>query len=123
MQPFGCLLCAPVWLHFASMDQVFKALADANRRHLLDRLFDSPGQTLSMLCKGMEMRRQSVSKHLNQLEAAELVSVQWQGREKYYYLNPVPIAQISERWIDKFSKPRTRAILALKQALESKGDD
>ena len=104
------------------MDLVFKALADANRRHLLDRLFETPGQTLSMLCEGMDMRRQSVSKHLNQLEDAELVSVQWQGRDKHYYLNPVPIAQINERWIDKFSKPRTEAILALKQVLESQGD-
>lgn len=105
------------------MDLVFRALADATRRDLLDRLYEEPGQSLSSLCEGMAMRRQSVSKHLNQLEQAELVSVQWQGREKLYYLNPLPIARIGERWIDKFSKPRAQALLRLQQALENRGDD
>jgi DNA-binding transcriptional ArsR family regulator len=100
------------------MDLVFKALADASRRQLLDRLFDEPGQSLSSLCEGMAMRRQSVSKHLNLLETAGLVAVQWRGREKLYYLNPVPIADIGERWIDKFSQPKAQALSRLKQALE-----
>ena len=100
------------------MDLVFKALADASRRELLDRLFEQPGQSLSNLCEGMGMRRQSVSKHLNQLERAELVAVRWQGREKHYYLNPVPIAEIGERWIDKYSRHKAGALLRLKQALE-----
>jgi DNA-binding transcriptional ArsR family regulator len=105
------------------MDFVFKALADASRRQLLDRLFEEQGQSLSALCADMSMRRQSVSKHLNQLEQAGLVTVQWRGREKLYYLNPVPIAEISERWLDKFSADKAAALLRLKHALEdSEGD-
>jgi len=103
------------------MDLIFKALADATRRQLLDRLFAEQGQTLGQLCGGTDMRRQSVSKHLNILEGADLVSVVWRGREKYYYLNPVPLTEISTRWIDKFSRDRAEAVLRLKQALEDPG--
>ena len=103
------------------MDIVFKALADPTRRALLDRIFADPGQSLGSLCEGLDMRRQSVSKHLGLLEQANLVAVQWRGREKHYYLNPVPIAEISERWLDKFSADKARALLRLKQALEENG--
>lgn len=100
------------------MDQIFKALADATRRELLDRLYTEHGQSLGQLCADMDMRRQSVSKHLDILERANLVGVVWRGREKHYYLNPVPLAEISARWIDKFSQDRMHAVLSLKQALE-----
>lgn len=102
------------------MDEVFKALADSTRRRLLDRLFEGPGQTLSDLCQGLAMSRQSVSRHLGILEAAGLVVTEWRGREKYHFLNPMPIAEVSDRWIDKYSKARTDAIITLKRALEEK---
>ena len=105
------------------MDAVFKALADSTRRQLLDRLLAEPGQTLSALCEGVSMRRQSVSKHLGLLEQANLVAVQWHGREKHYYLNPVPIAEISDRWLDKFSATKATTLLRLRQALESQEGD
>jgi DNA-binding transcriptional ArsR family regulator len=100
------------------MDAVFKALADPTRRALLDRLLDSQGQTLTELVDGLGMRRQSVAKHLAVLEAAGLVSCQWHGREKRHYLNPVPIAEISRRWLDRFSGRRAEAILNLRDALQ-----
>lgn len=100
------------------MDEVFKALADPTRRALLDRLNEAPGQTLNELCEGTDMRRQSVTKHLKILEGAGLVVTRWRGREKMHFLNPMPIAEISERWINKFSKPKTEAVLRLKEALE-----
>jgi DNA-binding transcriptional ArsR family regulator len=100
------------------MDAVFKALADPTRRALLDRLLDSQGQTLTELVDGLGMRRQSVAKHLAVLEAADLVSCQWHGREKRHYLNPVPIAEISRRWLDRFSGRRAEAILNLRDALQ-----
>ncbi|MGG2309984.1 ArsR/SmtB family transcription factor, partial [Salmonella enterica] len=78
---------------------VFKALADPSRRELLDRLRIENGQTLGELCARLDMTRQAVSKHLAVLEAANLVAVVWQGREKLHYLNPVPIHEIAERWI------------------------
>ncbi len=101
------------------MDLIFKALADATRREMLDRLLEQPGLTLGELIAGTEMRRQSASKHVQILEAAGLVTTEWQGREKKHFLNPVPIQEISRRWVDKYSEARTEAILNLKQSLET----
>ena len=104
-------------------DAVFKALADKSRRNLLDRLHGNNGQTLSDLCQGLDMSRQAVTKHLDILEAANLVATQWRGREKLHFVNSIPINAIAERWIEKFEKPRLRAISKLKQTLESEHDD
>ena len=98
---------------------VFRALADPGRRRLLDSLNARNGQTLRELCAEMEMARQSVSKHLAVLEAANLVTTVWRGREKLHYLNPAPINEISERWINRYDQQRVHALADLKQALES----
>ena len=100
------------------MDVVFKALADASRRELLDRLRAENGQTLNELCARLDMTRQAVSKHLANLEGANLVATVRRGREKLHYLNPVPIHEIGERWIGKFERSRLQALSDLKQALE-----
>jgi len=102
------------------MDEVFKALADASRRALLDRLHTRNGQTLSELCDGLDMTRQAVTKHLAILEAANLVATIKHGREKLHYLNPVPIHQIGERWIKKFERDKLAALTDLKRRLESR---
>ncbi len=102
-------------------DAVFRALADGSRRKLLDRLHRKNGQSLGDLCQGLEMSRQAVAKHLTLLEEANLVAVQWQGREKLHFINPVPINEIAERWIGKFEQPRLSALSDLKKALEKKG--
>lgn len=102
-------------------DIVFRALADASRRQLLDRLHARNGQTLGDLCRNMDMSRQAVAKHLAILEEANLVAVQWKGREKLHFINPVPINAIAERWISKFEAPRLDALSTLKRKLE--GDD
>lgn len=99
-------------------DLVFRALADPGRRALLDRLFERNGQTLGELTGGMAMSRQAVTKHLGVLEEAGLVTTQRRGREKLHYLNPVPIAEIADRWIGKFEKARVEALVALKKELE-----
>ncbi len=101
------------------IDEVFKALADPSRRRLLDSLNAQNGQTLRELCADMDMARQSVSKHLAVLEAANLVTTLRRGREKLHYLNAAPINEISERWIDHYDQPRVRALADLKQALEN----
>lgn len=101
------------------MDAVFKALADASRRELLDRLRADNGQTLNELCARLDMTRQAVSKHLAVLEGANLVVTVKRGREKLHYLNPVPIHEIGERWIEKFEQSRLRALSELKSKLES----
>jgi len=99
-------------------DLVFRALADASRRQLLDRLHAANGQTLVELCRGLDMTRQAVAKHLAILEEANLVASKRQGREKLHFINPVPINEIAERWISKFERPRLDALAALKQNLE-----
>ena len=99
-------------------DAVFRALADASRRQLLDRLHAENGQTLGELCRGLAMTRQAVAKHLAILEETNLVSSQRQGREKRHFINPVPINEIAERWISKFERPRLSALAALKKNLE-----
>lgn len=100
------------------MDAVFKALADASRRKLMDELFKSNGQTLSELCGHLDMTRQAVTKHLVLLEAADLVATVWRGREKLHYLNPVPLQEVYERWIGKYERHRLAALSDLKRSLE-----
>lgn len=102
-------------------DLVFRALADASRRELLDRLYLREGQTLGELCKGLDMTRPAVAKHLRILEGANLVATRWQGREKLHFINPVPINDIAERWIGKFDQPRLRALSDLRDRLELPG--
>jgi DNA-binding transcriptional ArsR family regulator len=105
------------------MEMVFRALADRSRRQLLDRLFANDGLTLGQLCDGVSMSRQAVSKHLRILEEAGLVVVDWQGREKRHYLNPVPISEIGDRWVEKFARKRAAAVVALKNALEESSNE
>ena len=100
------------------MDEVFKALADRNRRKMLDRLYASPGLTLSELVDDLGMTRQSASRHVSILAEARLIVTHWSGREKLHYLNPVPVVEMSERWLDKFSANKALALRALKSALE-----
>lgn len=104
------------------MDRVFKALADANRRQLLDLLHADEGQTLGALAGRLDMTRQAVSQHLAVLEAANLVATVRRGREKLHYLNPVPIHEIHARWIAKFERPRLDALADLKRRLEGEQD-
>jgi len=103
-------------------DAVWRALADATRRRLLDRLFADNGQTLAALCEQLDMTRQAVSKHLALLEEADLVATVWRGREKLHYLNPVPINAIAERWIGKFERTRLQALSDLKNRLEERDE-
>jgi DNA-binding transcriptional ArsR family regulator/uncharacterized protein YndB with AHSA1/START domain len=102
----------------AAYEDAFRALADPSRRQLLDRLNERNGQTLRELCAGLDMARQSVSKHLAVLEAANLVTTVRRGREKLHYLNAAPINEIAERWITRYEHGRVHALADLKRALE-----
>ncbi|MFI5936869.1 ArsR/SmtB family transcription factor [Actinoplanes sp. NPDC051494] len=105
------------------MDEVFRALADPTRRHLLDLLREHNGSSLGELCEPLAMTRQSVTRHLELLEAANLVTVVRRGREKLHYLNPVPLHELQERWIDTFERPRLRVLGAVKRRAEDAMDD
>ena len=99
-------------------DAVFKALADPSRRRLLDLLFDRDGQTLGELEEEFAMSRFGVMKHVRVLEEAGLVVTRKQGREKFHFLNPIPIRLIHDRWIDKYTERRVSALADLKHELE-----
>src|ERR1700674_1185135 len=102
-------------------DRVFKALADPPRRHLLDRLFERDGRTLTELESELQMTRFGVMKHLRLLEDAGLVVTRRSGREKLHFLNPVPIRFIHDRWIDKYTEGHISALANLKTDLEETG--
>ncbi len=114
MQAITCI----TWVVPADLDLVFRALADPTRRRLLDRLHRHNGQTLGELCDDLGMTRQAATQHLGVLAAANLVSTVWQGRAKLHYLNPVPLHEIQERWIDKFERPRLRALSGIRRRAE-----
>ena len=112
---------ATFWLHIYPVDAVFKALADPSRRALLDQLHRNNGQTLNQLCRHLDITRQGISKHLTLLINADLVVPLWNGREKRHYLNPAPLKQITERWIDKHAAACLRALDDLTEGLEAAG--
>jgi DNA-binding transcriptional ArsR family regulator len=99
-------------------DKVFKALGDPTRRKLLDLLYESNGQTLGQLCDQLDMTRQSATQHLGLLEAANLVTTVWRGREKLHFINPVPLHEVYERWVRKFERQRLSLLHDLKKGLE-----
>ncbi len=113
MQVYTCIIASVL-----TEDQVFKALADPTRRTLLDQLRVHNGQTLGELCAQFEMARQSATQHLDVLEAANLVTTVRRGREKLYYLNPVPLWDIQERWIERFERHRLQTLNTIKQRAE-----
>ncbi len=101
------------------MEHVFKAMADESRRFLLDELFRKDGQTLQQLSVHLRMSRQAVSKHLRILQDAQLVSIAWHGREKFHYLNPIPIREVMDRWIAKYNRPLLEKMFQIKNGLEN----
>ena len=109
---------SPIVLGVDDDDRVFKALADPTRRHLLDLLFTRDGRTLTELESELDMTRFGVAKHLKVLEAAGLVVTRRSGREKLHFLNPVPIRLVHDRWIDKYTERRVKALTDLKRELE-----
>lgn len=102
-----------------ALDRLLRALADATRRSLLDRLRDHPGLTQGELAAGFAQTRQALSKHLALLEAAELVVPLWRGREKHHYLNPAPLQALPSRWVTGTQREHQAAMSALNQALQA----
>lgn len=117
MQVLTCISSRSV-----DIDRVLKAIANPARRRLLDSLRARNGQTLGELCTHLEMTRQAVSQHLARLEEVNLVATVRRGREKLHYLNPVPIHEIYERWIEKYERQRLEALRDLRKRLEGEDD-
>jgi DNA-binding transcriptional ArsR family regulator len=104
------------------MDEVFRALAAPTRRKLLDELFRKDGQSLSQLESRLPITRFGVMKHLAVLEEANLVVTRRRGREKLHFLNPVPIRQVYERWVTKYTEPWAATLTGIKRELEEEDD-
>ena len=98
-------------------DQVFKALADASRRRMLDLLRQRP-RTTGELAEEFEFSRFGVMSHLKVLEEAGLVIVRRRGRKRWNLLNPVPIRRIYRRWIRPFEEAKADGLLRIKQLAE-----
>ena len=103
------------------LEEAFRALADPNRRTLLDALRERDGQALGELEERLPgMTRFGVMKHLRILEGAGLVTTRRDGRRKLHFLNPVPIQLIADRWISRYAQPWTAAMVDLKSHLEAR---
>src|SRR5262245_39199278 len=100
------------------MDAVFKALSDRTRRKLLDQLYRRDGQSLTSLQRRTPMTRFGVAKHLKVLEEARLVVAKRRGREKFHFLNPVPIRLVYDRWVSKYAEPWAATLTEMKKNLE-----
>jgi DNA-binding transcriptional ArsR family regulator len=100
---------APVW----------KALASPIRRAILDDLRDGPRTTGAIGERFSRLTRFAIMQHLRVLEEAELVVPRRDGRERYNYLNPVPIQRVFDRWVSRYMKPWTEALVSLQSELET----
>lgn len=117
MQVFACIM-TPTMTPRMDIDKVFKALGDATRVKVMDLLYERNGQTLSELCEHLDMSRQSATQHIGVLEAVNLVTAVWKGREKLHYINPMPLHEAYERWVRKFERQRLSLLHELKKELE-----
>lgn len=102
-----------------SDDRVFKALAGADRRHILDLLKDAPSTTGDICKKLPHLNRCTVMQHLGVLEDAELVITRKRGRSRWNYLDVGPVQGIYDRWIGEYASPSANLLGRLKRDLES----
>ena len=100
------------------IDRVFKALGHQVRRRMLDDLRDQPLTTGTLCAHFPDIDRCTVMQHLKVLEEAELVIAERRGRERWNYLNPLPIHDIHERWIGPHAASATARLARLKRELE-----
>ncbi len=105
----------------AADDRIFKALAAPIRRDILDRLKNHPRTTGELCAQFPALDRCTVMQHLKVLEAADLVIVRREGRERWNHLNALPIKRIHDRWIGAYAAQATEVLDRLKTDLEEKG--
>ncbi len=101
-------------------EAVWKALSNPTRRGMLDLLRDGPLTTGALAERFPDLSRFAVMQHLKVLTAADLVVPVRDGRERYNYLNPVPIQQLYDRWVSRYMQPWTDALTSLKTELEDR---
>ncbi len=79
--------------------KILKAIADPTRREIFHALVVATSAlSISHISSQFDMTRQGVTKHIKTLEEAGLVSINSQGRERFCYANPKPLAQVN-KWL------------------------
>ncbi len=98
------------------MDAVFAAVADPTRRLLLERLRVASGQSIAELGRDLPITRQAVTKHLDALRAAGLVTVRQEGRERLHDLDAAPLEAVDD-WLRPYAEAWDRRLAALRRHL------
>jgi DNA-binding transcriptional ArsR family regulator len=101
-----------------SEEAVFKALADATRRRILDLLRDKPMTTGDLCAAFTELDRCTVMQHLGVLEKADLIIVKREGRVRWNYLDVSPIREVYDRWISPYASPSAELLTRMKRGIE-----
>jgi DNA-binding transcriptional ArsR family regulator len=101
------------------LEEVWRALSNPTRRAILDLLRPGPRSTGELADAFPDLSRFAIMQHLGVLEEAELVIPRREGRRRHNYLNPVPIQQIHDRWVSRYTRPWTEALVGLRDELES----
>jgi uncharacterized protein YndB with AHSA1/START domain/DNA-binding transcriptional ArsR family regulator len=103
-------------------ENVIAAIADPSRRALLDALRQRDGQTVTELGASLpQLGRHAVLKHIGVLESCDLVVTRKLGRQRYCYLNPVPIVGLARRWLDSYTAFWAGSLIDVRSRLESEG--
>lgn len=95
---------------------MFSALANPVRREILMQLRRGP-RGVSELARGFDLGRPAVSEHLQVLRKARLVREEPRGRERYYHLDPRPLAEV-DAWLEAFSRYWKHRLAALEDLLD-----
>jgi len=98
-------------------DTIFKALADARRRRILDLIKDEPRTTGQLVAEFPKLDRCTVMQHIGVLEKAGLVIVKKEGKFRWNYLDVVPIREIYDRWISEYASPSVEILTSLRRDL------
>jgi len=109
----------PAFRQHEDLEDIWRALSNPTRRAILDLLRDGPLTTGNVANAFPELSRFAVMQHLRVLEEADLVLSRREGRRRFNYLNPVPIQQIHDRWVSRYTRPWTEALVDLRDGLEA----
>ncbi len=99
-------------------DAIFKALGDGRRRRMLDLMKQRPRTTGELCDEFPDLDRCTVMQHLGVLEKAELIIVRRDGRQRWNYLNPLPIQEVTDRWISRIAAGTVKRLRGFKREVE-----
>ena len=99
-------------------DLIFKALGDSRRREILDLLKERGRTTGELVEHFKQLDRCTVMQHLSVLEKADLVIVKREGRLRWNYINPLPIKELHDRWIDGYAVSAIDLLTRMKREIE-----